>query len=482
MDLLILILRLVFAGVFATAAIAKASDIEGSRRSLKGYGIPESTTLVFSVWLIAVELILSVGFVFVTTAWGAAVASVILLAMFTAVLGYQLARGNRQNCHCFGQLMSEPTGAGAIVRNIALLAGVVFLAFRGMDGQGAAYSDLSRIDVAIILEVAIFAAILLCFVTLRRMILDAQLEVSDHDHEHDHSEVERDAGAITDTLPIGAVAPRFTLRSTEGSDVSLQALIDEGYPILLFFVGLTCTPCESMVDDFHAWQEELRQDFNLVFVSSGDAAANEAKFGDAGELILLQDKRDVADAYFARWTPSLIVLGPSGKVVSNVAAGDAAIRSLIERVKRADFSDDFVQLPIAGASHSNFVGEKVAPFSHTAADGTEISNSSLAGKRTLLLFWGENCPHCVSMHDGLFEWFAGRSNGDPELVVFTDDASLEDRLPGRVVADENYTAAGKLGMYGTPSAVLVNEDGVFESETAVGPASIWALLGRNNVN
>src|SRR5690606_41369621 len=102
----------------------------------------------------------------------------------------------------------------------------------------------------------------------------------------------------------------------------------------LFFVGLTCTPCESMVEDFHAWQNELRQDFNLVFISSGDAEANEAKFGDAGEMILLQESREVADAYFARWTPSLVVLGPTGKIVSNVAAGDAAIRSLIRSEER----------------------------------------------------------------------------------------------------------------------------------------------------
>ncbi|MBX7060409.1 MAG: redoxin domain-containing protein [Pyrinomonadaceae bacterium] len=481
MDLFILILRLIFAGVFATAAIAKVSDIEGSRKSLKGYGIPESTTLFFSIWLIAVELILSVGFLFVDTAWGAAVAALILLAIFTAFLAYQLIRGNRQNCHCFGQLMSEPTGAGAIVRNLVLLAGVVFLAFRGAEGQGAAYSSLSRIDVAIILEVAVFAAVLLCFITLRRMILDSQAGVLD-EHQHSHGEVERDSGALTDSLPIGAEAPRFTLPNTDGEPVSLQAMIDEGYPILLFFVGLACTPCAAMIDDFHSWQNEFRRDFNPIFLSSGDPEANELKFGDAGELVLLQEAREVADAYFARWTPSLVVIGRNGKIVSNVAAGDIAIRSLIERVRRADLSDEFVNLPIAGAGHSNFVGEKAVEFSYTASDGREISTLSLKGKRTMLLFWGENCPHCEGMHDAFFDWFAKRSNGEPDVVVFTDDASLEAKLPGRVVADENYKLAAKLGMYGTPSAVMLNGDGVFESETAVGPASIWALLGQNNVN
>lgn len=480
MDLFILILRLIFAGVFATAAIAKASDIEGSKRSLKGYGIPAKATLLFSVWLIAVELLLSIGFIFFDTAWGAAVASVILLAVFTGFLAFQLIRGNRQNCHCFGQLMSEPTGSGALIRNGVLLAGAIFLALRGAAGQGATYSSLTRIDVAIILEVAIFAAILLCFVVLRRMILDAQAGYVD-EGEHSHGEVERDSGALTDSLPIGATAPRFTLRSTQGDEVSLQSVIDEGYPILLFFVGLSCTPCASMLEELHGWQEEFRQDLNLIVLSSGDPEANDAKFGDAGELVLLQEGREVADAYFARWTPSLVVIGPSGKVVSNVAAGDAAIRSLIERVRRTDLSERFAQLPIAGAGYSNFIGEKAIDFAHKAGDGTEVSNTILDGKRTMLLFWGQNCPHCEGMHDDLFDWLAKRSNGDPKVLIFTDDASLEAKLPGRVVADPDYKAAAKLGMYGTPSAVMVNEDGIFESETAIGPASIWSLLGRHNV-
>ncbi|KXK03309.1 MAG: Thiol-disulfide oxidoreductase ResA [Acidobacteria bacterium OLB17] len=483
MDLFILILRLAYTGVFATAAIGKATDIEGSRKSLKGYGIPESMTFILTVWLIAVEAIISFGFVFVDTAWGAAVSALVLLAVFTGFLAYQLFRGNRQNCHCFGQLITQPTGSGAIVRNLVLLTGVAFLVFRGTAGQGAEYSRLSRIDVAILLEVAIFAAVLICFVTLRRMILDSQAGFADdHSYDADAAEVERASGALTDALPIGADAPRFTLPDTGGKAVSLQGLIDEGYPILLFFVGLNCSPCAAMIEDFHRWQQELRDDFYLVFASSGDPEENAAKFGDAGEIVVLQEAREAADAYFARWTPSLVVIGPGGKIVSHVAAGDAAIRSLIERVRRADLSDPRVQLALPGASHSNFIGEKAIEFSHTMPDGSEISNAAFEGKRTLLLFWGANCPHCEGMHDAMFNWIQERKNGDPEIIIFTDDEVLSSKLPGSVIVDPEYAIAGRLGMYGTPSAVLVNEEGVFESETAVGPASIWALLGRNNVN
>ena len=52
-------------------------------------------------------------------------------------------------------------------------------------------------------------------------------------------------------------------------------------------------------------------------------------------------------------------------------------------------------------------------------------------------------------------------------------------LNSPVVSDKDFDLSGKLGMYGTPSAVLVDENGRFASEVAIGAANIWALVGRN---
>jgi hypothetical protein len=37
-----------------------------------------------------------------------------------------------------------------------------------------------------------------------------------------------------------------------------------------------------------------------------------------------------------------------------------------------------------------------------------------------------------------------------------------------------------MGMFGTPSAVLIDENGIIATETAVGASNIWALLGRQH--
>ena len=48
-----------------------------------------------------------------------------------------------------------------------------------------------------------------------------------------------------------------------------------------------------------------------------------------------------------------------------------------------------------------------------------------------------------------------------------------------VILDPGHKTAEGFGMFGTPSAVLIDEKGIFISETEIGAADIWALIGRN---
>ncbi|MEP6789601.1 MAG: hypothetical protein ABJB40_14275, partial [Acidobacteriota bacterium] len=53
---------------------------------------------------------------------------------------------------------------------------------------------------------------------------------------------------------------------------------------------------------------------------------------------------------------------------------------------------------------------------------------------------------------------------------------LELRSP--IVLDAGYKTAEKLGMFGTPSGLLVDENGRIVSETAIGAPDIWSLVGK----
>jgi hypothetical protein len=112
----VLLARVVLATVFGVAAMAKLADREGSRRTLRGFGVPERLALVVALAELATAAAL------LASAFYGALAALALLAAFSAAIVAALARGARPDCGCFGRLHSAPAGRGTLVRNAALAA------------------------------------------------------------------------------------------------------------------------------------------------------------------------------------------------------------------------------------------------------------------------------------------------------------------------------------------------------------------------
>ena len=75
----------------------------------------------------------------------------------------------------------------------------------------------------------------------------------------------------------------------------------------------------------------------------------------------------------------------------------------------------------------------------------------------------------------------GKGADEPNLIVFSqgdEEAHKEIGLKSPILLDEGYKTAEQFGMFGTPSAVLINEKGKIVSETAIGASNIWALIGK----
>jgi hypothetical protein len=112
----VLLARVVLAAVFGVAAVAKLADREGSRRTLRAFGVPERLALAVPL----AELATTAGLL--TTAFCGALAALALLAVFSAAIVAALVRGVRPDCGCFARVHSAPAGRAALVRNIALVA------------------------------------------------------------------------------------------------------------------------------------------------------------------------------------------------------------------------------------------------------------------------------------------------------------------------------------------------------------------------
>jgi peroxiredoxin len=280
-------------------------------------------------------------------------------------------------------------------------------------------------------------------------------------------------------LPLGAPFPDFALADLNGKIVEFDHLLGTAKPTLFFFVSPTCNPCKALLPEIETWQTDLKNKLQIVFVSSGTADENLEKFGGAGSRqILLQNDRELAEATGAKWTPTALLVNADGAIASNLAVGDAAIRELIGKIKAKSADEEL--LFITNGTPTK-IGETAPPFALNDIHGKEITENYLRGKRTIVAFWNPTCPFCVSMLDELREWDKARSADDPDLLLISSgDAAVHEKfdLNAPIVLDDEQKTAADFGMNGTPSAVLVDENGKIISETAVGAQKIWALLGK----
>lgn len=491
MDLTLLLFRLILAGVLGVAGAAKFADLAGSRKALADFDVPGSFAGPLSVVLPAVEIAAAILLLFTAASWYGAIAGTALLAAFCAGMARQMVKGKSPDCHCFGQLHSEPVSYKSMVRNVVFLIPAVLLVAAGPSRQGTSLADM---NIAAVQLFAVFVgiALLATAVFFLRRISEQQtqimrrielLELISKEGEH----VERhEAGHPQDGLPIGALVPQFELDDIRGGTLDRATLVAAGKPSIFFFVSPTCSPCKALAPKFDEWEADLAERVNFVFVSTGTAEENAGKFGSgAGRTILLQKERELADIFQARWTPTAVFADKSGRIASHPATGDAAIIELIERIRVSDVAGEYVHFTGNAAGRptsSATVGADLPEFSIDSVDGDKVSSTAIKGTQTLLTFWSPGCPHCVKMIDEIKQWDLSRSAADPHLVLFSSgepDELRELGLLSPVVADADFKLSEKLGMFGTPSALLVDENGKFASEIAVGAPNIWALIGRN---
>jgi uncharacterized membrane protein YphA (DoxX/SURF4 family) len=115
MTAFVLIARLLLAGVFAVAGLAKLADRSGSRQAVTGFGLPSSLAGSLSILLPLAELAVAAALIPTSTALWGAIGALALLLVFLVGIGINLARGRKPDCHCFGQLHSAPAGWKTLV-------------------------------------------------------------------------------------------------------------------------------------------------------------------------------------------------------------------------------------------------------------------------------------------------------------------------------------------------------------------------------
>jgi hypothetical protein len=148
------------AAVFVAAAGFKLLDGATTIAEFDGLGLPRSGLLARLVP--AVE-VLTAALLLVRPRLGS-MASVVLLAVFTAVLARALHQGKSATCGCFGAVGAAPISSATLVRNGVLMVMAV---------AAAAQTSLTLPDMAAVITVSMVA--LIVAVTTQLLVLGRRL-------------------------------------------------------------------------------------------------------------------------------------------------------------------------------------------------------------------------------------------------------------------------------------------------------------------
>jgi len=498
MVIFLLIIRLFLAVVLLTAGVAKLVDHDGSCKAMLGFGVPESFASVLSWILVLAELSLAIALVPSISFQFAAIGALALFSLFSIGVGVSVAKGKKTTCHCFGQLHSAPIGWKTIARNVVLTILAAILAWQRETAVSSNFdswmNSLTNPE-RWIFAVSIAATVLLTtglFLLLK--VLNQQKELTAQIEEiHDRldeqqlpqSTKHREIAFPSSGLPIGAPAPAFTLSDIHGEQHSLTSILKDGKSALLLFSSPSCGPCETLLPDVAKWQREYADRLQIVLISAGTEKENRAKYSDEDiDLVLLQQDSGVEKSYEAHWTPVALTVRPNGTIDSKLAMGSDAIKSLVAETVKSKGLPLLIGNNGNGHDHNHasamIFGQPAPRFSLKNLDGDIVSLSDFEGKKFLVVFWNPECSFCLEMTGDLKIFEATSSNESPQLLFIsrgTPEANRNLGLSSTILLDQATVVLKQYGASGTPSGILIDEDGKAASLLEVGAPNVLALLG-----
>jgi len=466
MDLLLLGLRILLSAVFVLAGVAKLLNRAGTRRSMRDFGVARKFVAFLSVTLPVFEVAAGVALIPSLTAWWGAASTLTMLFLFTIVISINLAKGRKPPCHCFGQLSSKPLGWPTLARNAAFLLCALFVVLQGRERVGASLAAIVALLVSppatlvAVCSLALLSALqfwLLLNVMRQNGRLLSRIEA-----------VETKSGmGSTDVsgVPVGAPVPTFSLTDLEGAVVTLDERWNSAATVVLFFFEPGCPGCEELLPEVGEWQSKYNDRLSIVPISGGDVQAIRQSCGPhVVRDVLVQKGGDVSETLLVRATPGAIAVA-NGRIASAVVTGGDAIRRLIHESALPRVSK----------------GQRAPSLPLSSLDGRAVDLSrAVRGRRTLLLLWSPFCGFCREMLGDLKTWENDRPSGAPDLVIVSTGSAAANRSQGlssSILLDSHQDASHIFGADGTPSAVLLDEEGIVISGVMSGRDDVLELAG-----
>lgn len=479
MNGILLASRLIVGLVLLVASLGKLADRQGSRDAVVAFGVPKALSGAVAGLLPLAELAAAVLLLVTATARIGAAVSLGLFALFTAGIARSLLRGESPDCHCFGQLHSAPAGPKTLARNAALGA-IATLVVAGGPGTSATawLGRLSGTSLAVVIAGVVVAALgagagALTLSLLRRhgelLLRIDRLEEALVQHGIVVAQPPHDPVGV----PLGSPAPELDIPDLDGEIISLEALTAAGKPVVLTFTDPGCGPCSALLPQIANWQRQHADHVRIALVSRGSLDANLAHAREHGVSdVLLQVDSEVSERYRVNGTPAAVLISPDGTIGSWVHGGADAVTALV--------ISQIPPAPLQVQEIGPAVGDPAPDPTLQTLGGRESPLSSQMTGRTAVLFWNPGCGFCQQMLPDLKRFDHASPEGAPGIVVISTgdpDQNREMGLRAPVLLDGSFAAGRAFGATGTPSAVIVDEEGRVASGIAVGAPAVLELVG-----
>jgi peroxiredoxin len=296
-------------------------------------------------------------------------------------------------------------------------------------------------------------------------------------------------------LPSESVFPAFELPDLSGKTRTLWEF--RGQRLLLINWNFDCGFCEAIADDLARLETDLgRQNARIVLLASGDESFNREHAANHGleSLILLLNEKKIPAPFDHQGTPVAYFVDGQAQVAAPFASGADQVLALARSIAssaaepiepKPERSRLKSERPLAESRierNGLRAGTPAPGFRLPDLQGHVVSLDDYRNRRVLLVFSDPHCgpcdelaPHLVRLHEehhnnGLAVILVGRGNKEENR---RKAEQFGFRFP--VVVQDNWKLSKQYGIFATPVAFFIGENGVIASDVAMGKDAILAL-------
>lgn len=301
--------------------------------------------------------------------------------------------------------------------------------------------------------------------------------------------------AAVEGLSLGAVFPGLELPDPSGQTHTLSEF--RGRRLLLIHWNFDCGFCEAIGDDLAHLESDLElQNALIVLLASGDGSFNRDHAASHGlkSMILLLDEKEIPEPFKHKGTPVAYFVDEEGQVAAPFASGADQVLALARRIASSSAESSESRLarnplkserPLA-ESHIERNGLRagtLAPgFRLPDLQGHSVSLDDYRRRRVLLVFSDPHCGPCDELAPHLARLHQEHRNNGLAVILVGRGSEEENRNKAQkfgfdfpVVLQDKWKLSKEYGIFATPVAFLIAENGVIARDVAVGKEAILAL-------